>query len=188
MGGTSLSACRVCRAAAVVQRLDFGPQPICNRYLANPGAEETLFPLGLSQCEACGVIQITEAAPAPELRPRFDWIRYDEAEGHLDDMVDQLIRITGLKPDARLLGLTYKDASTLERFRKRGFPNGLVLDPAKDLDADFKSLGMETVQDRLTPARAAAPRGWPRSTVAPRSWSPGISSSTRTICPPSLLR
>ena len=79
--------CRICGAAQWALRLDFGRQPICNRFPAGAHETEALFPLGLGQCTACGLLQLPDVAPAAELCPRVDWITYREAEGHLDEVV-----------------------------------------------------------------------------------------------------
>jgi hypothetical protein len=59
--------------------------------------------------------------PAQSVLSRYDWIVYNEPESHLDRMVDDLISLTGLKKNSSILGLTYKDDTTLERFKKRGY-------------------------------------------------------------------
>ena len=56
--------------------IDFGLQPISNRYLANPKDQEKLFPLKLGQCQNTGLIQLLDPVPFKELVPKYDWITY----------------------------------------------------------------------------------------------------------------
>jgi hypothetical protein len=49
-----------------------------------------------------------------------------------------------------MVGVSYKDASTLERFRTRGFADVAVLDSAADLAIDSPCAGIETIQARIT--------------------------------------
>lgn len=152
---SAASRCRICGAAGLALRLDFGRQPICNRFPAGANETEALFPLALGQCTACGLWQLPAVAPAAELRPRVDWITYREAEGHLDAVVTDVVSRLALPSSARLLGISYKDDSTLARLRAHGFAEVARLDPAGDLGIAGPEAGVETLQERLDPARAA---------------------------------
>ena len=144
------NTCRLCHSPKMAPLLDFGPQPICNRFLAAADAPEQLFPLALTQCMSCGLIQLVDVAQPQELCPRFDWITYREAEGHLDSMVDWILNVTGLARTARICGVSYKDTSTLDRFRQRDFHNVMQIDPAADLGIHGAGGGIETIQERLS--------------------------------------
>jgi nucleotide-binding universal stress UspA family protein len=135
--------------------IDFGPQPICNRFPATREEAEDLFPLALRFDASTGVVGVVEPAPVDALCPRVDWIRYNEPEGHLDAAVEWALAETQLRPSARLLGASYKDASTLERLRRRGFENSAVLDLTGDLEITSANAGIETIQQQLEPVQAA---------------------------------
>jgi hypothetical protein len=152
-------ACQLCKSASVETLIDFGPQPICNRFPRTTTEPEALFPMVLEQCHACGLLQTTQPVPADELRPRVDWITYNEPEGHLDELAGKLARLPGVKTFA---GITFKDDTLLRRMKQRGFSVLWRLDPAVDLGVTERGVGAETIQDRLTPAKArqiAAARG-----------------------------
>ena len=152
-------ACQLCKAAELETLLDFGLQPICNRFPASASEPEALFPMLLQQCRACGLLQTTPPVPAHELRPRVDWITYNEPEGHLDALADTLAQLPGVKSFA---GVTFKDDTLLRRMRERGFQTPWRLDPVTDLGVNESGVGAETIQDRLVPATArkvAATRG-----------------------------
>lgn len=148
-----IRACRICRSPRLARRLDFGLQPICNRFLSSPNEPEERFPFCVTQCEACGVLQLEQVAPPSALKPRFDWITYREAEGHLDEMVTDVIAMAGIREDARIVGSNYKDESVIARFRRKGFARALLLRPRDDLGVDADRAEIETVQDRFTPER-----------------------------------
>jgi hypothetical protein len=149
-------SCRLCRSQHITPLVDFGPQPICNRFPASASEPEARFPLAVCQCRSCGLVQLVDVAPAAELQPRVDWITYKEAEGHLDRLVAETIAVAKPRQDARIVGVSFKDASTVERFQKAGFQNVIHLDPAADLGITAAGAGIETIQDRLTPDRARA--------------------------------
>lgn len=156
MSVTAMPPCRVCRSPALVRRADFGPQPICNRFLPSATAPEERFPLALAQCEACGVLQLDQVAPAEALRPRYDWITYREAEAHLDRMVQDALAASGAGRDALIMGASYKDTSTLDRLRRLGHTRVVQLQPREHLGVDRDRAEIETVQACLTESRARA--------------------------------
>jgi hypothetical protein len=157
-----MKICHLCAEPAVETLIDFGCQPICNRFPGMVTDPEATFPMLLEQCRSCGLVQTTQPVPAEELRPRVDWITYTEPEGHLDTVADKLARLPGLAQSATFAGISFKDDSLLGRMQKRGFTSTWRLDPRADLGIVERGTGVETLQDRLTPEvarRIAADRG-----------------------------
>ncbi|HJX54930.1 MAG TPA: class I SAM-dependent methyltransferase [Polyangia bacterium] len=153
---TPVTLCRLCAGETVHLLSDFGPQPLCNRFLEKPDEVEYCHPLRVGFCRRCAAVQLVDPAPAAEVRPRFPWITYTEMEGHLDSLVDRLIQRSVLTAEAVVGGLTFKDDSTLRRFQERGFTHTWRLHPAEDLGITEAGAGLETIQDRLAPATAKA--------------------------------
>jgi hypothetical protein len=162
-----VTRCRVCRGGDVGDLLDCGPQPLSNRYLHRRDESEYRHPLVAGICRECGVVQLTEPPPAAELAPRFDWISYREPEDHLDSLVETMVAFAGLDGDAVVGGVSYKDDTTLRRFRERGFGRTWRIDTRRHLGLASERAEIETVQDRLDPARAAAAitGGLPRADI-----------------------
>ena len=151
-----MKACRLCRRPATAAFLDLGMQPVSNRFLTAPDAAEYTHPLAIGYCRACGVVQLDQPHPAHEVRPRFDWISYNEPESHLDQLADDLRALPGLSPESVVCGISYKDDSTLRRLRERGFPRTWIADLATDLGVREPGAGIESIQDCLTPQTARA--------------------------------
>ncbi len=149
-----LKRCHLCQSGAVVDLLDCGEQPICNRFLASPDEEEALFPLVLGQCEDCGHVQLTGHPPVTELRPRFDWIVYNEPQSHLGDLVESVARLPGVANESMIGAVVFGDDRTLEQFKGRGFSRTWRIDLACDLGISDRRAGVETLQAGLTPAAA----------------------------------
>ena len=150
-----MTLCHACRSAAVAQLIDLGPQPICNRFLTDAKAQQSLYPMVIGQCDACALVQISRPVPAREMLPRFDWITYNEPEPHLDALVERITRLPGVSKASRICGVSFKDDSTLARFERLGFVNTWRIDPGADLGVRETGIGVETIQDRLTPQMAA---------------------------------
>ena len=134
---------------------DFGPHPICNRYLTAADAPEFTHPMVIGQCGACGLVQTLDPVPATELVPAVDWIAYNEPEGHLDAVAETLASLPGLRPGAVCAGVSFKDDTLVARMQQRGFATWR-LDMERDLGITRKGCGVESIQARLDGPRASA--------------------------------
>ncbi|MBI3252247.1 MAG: methyltransferase domain-containing protein [Candidatus Omnitrophica bacterium] len=146
--------CRLLKTEPVSLLADFGPQPICNRFLANLHDQEFLHPLLLGQCQTSGLVQLCDAVNSTELVPPYDWITYNEPEDHLDDLVEVICSLPGISKDSLFCGLTFKDDSTLKRLRERGFLRSWSVNPKEELGILNAGAGAETIQNRFTPETA----------------------------------
>lgn len=147
-----MNTCRLCQKNVVATLLDFGPQPLCNRFLTDPRAAEYTHPLTIGQCDACGTIQLINPPPAAELKPRVDWISYREPEPHLDHVADLIRDLPGINENSVIGGISYKEDTTLRRLEARGLKNTWRLDMRTDLGIDDPCAGIETIQASLAKA------------------------------------
>ncbi len=147
--------CHSCGVTAVSEMLDCGLQPVGNRFLSTSTEPEFKHPLVVGQCESCGLVQLSHPAPVAEIRPRFDWISYNEPDAHLEAMVDELAALPGITPDSHVGAIVFGSDKTLEKFVKRGFSNIWRIDLLRDLEIEEPFSGTETLQDRLTLDSAA---------------------------------
>lgn len=152
---SEFTACIGCRADLVELLLDFGAQPPSNRFFRPGEAHSASHILALGCCRACGLVQLIQPMPPEMVRARHPWISYLEPEGHLDRMVDDLLDMSGLGEDARIFGLTYKDDTSLARFNRRGLTHTYRFDQRTDLGLDDPLAGLESIQQAMTPERAA---------------------------------
>lgn len=142
--------CTVCEGRSLQRSLDLGRQPPSNRFLL-PGSEseEGRYSLSLGYCDDCGTVQLVDRMPIEAIRPRFDWLANSEPEGHLDDLTEKLIALPGINVDACVLGICYKDQSTLQRLSAQGFRQVASVTP-DDLPACSPPFGLETLQHSLS--------------------------------------
>jgi SAM-dependent methyltransferase len=147
-----MNTCRLCQRDTVAVLLDFGKQPLCNRFLRDRDAIEYTHPLAVGQCQGCGVIQLLDPPPADELRPRFDWITYREPEPHLDRVADMIAALPGIMERSTICGVSYKDDTTLRRLESRRLKKTWRVDMKADLGIDDPCAGGETIQAVLAPA------------------------------------
>ncbi len=148
--------CRVCNSNEVIKLLDFGMQPICNRFLKSPDEQEYKHPFVLGLCNACGLVQLIDPFPSIELRPPYNWIRYNEPENHLDNLAGILSNLPDLNENSAICGISFKDDTILDRMKKLGFSKTMRLDPKEDLGIKDGWTGVETIQDRFNLEKAKA--------------------------------
>ncbi len=147
--------CPVCQSAAVEPQLDVGAHPVSSRFARSNSEAEVCHSLVLGQCADCCTIQLMQPVPHDALVPPYDWLFAREPEEHLDTVVEHLMALPGLPRESVIAGLTSKDDSTLDRFRKRGFSNVWRVDLATDLGVTNPCANIETVQKRATSQRLA---------------------------------
>lgn len=142
--------------------VDFGAQTPSNRFESPESPVADRHPLVVGQCVDCALIQLIDPMAPGMVKSRFEWLTYNEPEGHLDDLVSRLRRLPGLDSGSRIAGLTYKDDSTLARFNRLGHVNTLRYQPAADFGLHDPCAGLESIQaalDVATAARLAAQHG-----------------------------
>src|SRR5262245_10133609 len=109
-----METCRICAQPTIGEWLEFGPQALRNRFLRSRDESEYTHQLAVGVCSSCGMGQLASPPPACELRPRFDWISYNEPEQHLDLVASRIAQLPGMTGRSVVAGLSYKDDSTLE--------------------------------------------------------------------------
>ena len=150
-----MKACRVCGSDQARELLDFGEQPLCNRFLRDVAEKEYTHPLTLGLCGSCGLVQLlNDPVPVHQIRPRFEWITYREPEGHLDALADTLVGLVGSPGDAAYVGVSFKDDSLLARLRSRDASRTWRIHPETDLGIQARGVGVESIQDRLDSTNA----------------------------------
>lgn len=115
--------CKSCNANDVHIKINFGAQPPSNRYQTLKGSEKDTHPLELGICNTCGLLQLIDPMSVDMVRSRYSWVKYNEPEFHLDDLVEELIKLPGITHSSKIVGLTYKDESTVARLERKGFQN-----------------------------------------------------------------
>lgn len=148
--------CLVCQSDSIEPQLDMGAHPVSSFFLTERSAAEQAFRLALGQCARCGTIQSAQTVPHDALVAPYDWLFAREPEDHLDAVVEGIVALPGIHPGCVVGGLTYKDDTTVERFRKRGFSTTWRVRLAEDLGVSDPAASIETVQRLTSPERMAS--------------------------------
>jgi SAM-dependent methyltransferase len=149
-----MTRCRICEKSNLETVLRLGCQPVSTHFTTRPCAPVPERDLSLAVCSACGVVQLAEPFPFQMLIPPFDWIVYREPEAHLDSVVNWLLQQDSITPTSRILGLSAKDKTTVERLERLGYTDTRLIDLASDLGADDANANIESVHGLMTEAKA----------------------------------
>jgi hypothetical protein len=149
-----MGQCHVCKSSDVTKRLNLGAHPVSSHFVSSAEAKENAYDVSLGVCLACGVIQLMQPLPYTALVSPFDWFSYREPEAHLDDLVREAANLFGISSASRILGVSVKDQTTIDRFAALGFSQTSILDPFHDLGVSESNAGVESVQHALTVERA----------------------------------
>ena len=126
--------------------IDFGLQPISNRFLESNLEISPSFPLEISWDSKLGCPVLLKPWPIEEIRPQFDWITCFEPEDHLDDLCNIILKLKINKDKATIAGYSFKDDTTLARLNKLGFNKQWRIDPKNDLSILNPLSNIETLQ------------------------------------------
>jgi len=150
----SSPGCLCCGNTDLEMIIDFGEQPPSNRYQQDADSPSEKHGLKFAYCTQCGLPQLVDPMQLDSVRSRYEWITYNEPEGHLDDLVQRVLHLIDDRADVRVTGISYKDDTTLERMSKLGVKHTYRLDQVNDLGISNGLASLETIQQELNNSKA----------------------------------
>ena len=148
--------------------LDLGLQPISNRFLTHSSNKSVPhYPMKLMLEKDTGGIRLQSPFPVEEVKPRYDWLTCFEPEDHLDDMVKKIIDLPNINKNVIFAGYSFKDDSTLDRLKAKGYRNQWRIDPQRDLGITDTCANVETFQSMFNVARDLT--GWYANIIAAKN-------------------
>ena len=140
--------CKICNIEIDQEVIDFGYHPISHHYLKSKNKNKNLIkvPIRLFQCSNCGTIQLKDISEIAYYNIEYPWVKQNEPESHLDDLVKNIISLSDVNHDSIVWGLTYKDKTTVERFKKLGFKNSHTLNYKEHINSESQSFNISQIQ------------------------------------------
>lgn len=149
-----ISKCILCEGGNLKHKLSLKASPLANDFvrpldsswLVKNFKHQPLYPLQLSECEACGHIQLCGSVDAKKM---FDDYAYVSGTSkvfvkHFSDYAETVIKKCNLKPGSKILEIGSNDGTLLKEFKSRGM-EVLGVDPAKNICNFANKNGIETI-------------------------------------------
>ena len=143
-------SCVVCQSKQFGLELKIGSRPLSTQYVGDRLAESEFFPINLAICSNCSTLQLNPVPNAADLIPKNFSFNSNEPENHLDQIVSDLISIFDISVFENICGISYKDSSLLERFKKIANSSTYILNKELDLNISEKTAGIESIQNKLS--------------------------------------
>jgi len=148
-----MTRCRLCQAADLATAIDFGPMPIAHRMRRRRDESEPRYPFKELVCRQCGLVQIAEPIDPEDLYREFNYCFSGwKPQPHI---AAELAMIQADAPGPRMLEIGSNDGLFLGEARKAGFAPLLGIEPNRIATDAARELGLEIVNEMLTPALAA---------------------------------
>src|ERR1700733_1658718 len=144
------SACRICGRPLPDAFFDLGLMPLANSLPTGPETftTEARYPLAVTRCGSCGLVQLTYVVPAEQLYRDYLYVS-STSEGvrvHADQLAARLVAQYGWTGTDLVGEVGSNDGTVLQAFKRRGLRVAGV-DPARKIAALANADGIPTLPE-----------------------------------------
>ena len=141
----TIKVCRACESKKVEPFFDLGRQPLANSLPDRSDAKDEYFPLSLSYCHDCTLVQLNETVEPEKLFSHYLWLTGTSltAQKHAQTFFDTVTSRTEKPKEGYVLEVASNDGTFLQPFKKEGFTI-LGIDPAKNVAEMARKVGIPT--------------------------------------------
>lgn len=142
-----LQKCRICNQANLCHFFDLGEQPLANSLVKELSRKEDCYPLSLSWCRECNLVQLNETIHPRKLFSYYVWVTgtSKKANEYAEVFCNELLKRTQHTNEGYVLEVGSNDGVFLKPFIKRGH-TVLGIDPAKNIARKANKIGIPTKQ------------------------------------------
>lgn len=142
---TKIISCRICESKSIKEFLDLGDQPYANSLLKHPDEKEKFYPLSLSYCLNCSLVQLNHTAAPKELFSNYLWVTATSstARNYAKEFCNNVIARIKNSKESYILEIASNDGTFLLPFIKKGY-RVLGVDPAQNIVNVANSNGIPT--------------------------------------------
>lgn len=140
-----ITICRICKSRKIKEFLDLGHQPYANTLLKIPNDKEKFYPLSLSYCGSCSLVQLNHTPDPKELFSNYVWVTATSSTARKHAQVFYKEITSRLKNNQKgyILEVASNDGTFLLPFIKEGY-TALGVDPAKNIAETATAAGVPT--------------------------------------------
>jgi len=130
----NITSCRVCKGESIKTFFDLGRQPLANSPLKSPDEKEKFYPLSLSWCSDCNLVQLNQIIEPKELFSKYIWVTAtsETARKFSETFYQELVSRSNQGKKGYVLEVGSNDGTFLIPFIRSGY-RVLGIDPAKNI-------------------------------------------------------
>ena len=175
-----ITACRVCQSSDIKSFFDLGMQPFANSLLSGPDEKENSYPLSLSWCPSCNLVQLNDTADPKELFSHYVWVTgtSSTAQEYSGRFYKEVVARAGQPKTGYVLEAASNDGTFLAPFLSNGL-RVLGVDPAANIAEMARERGIPTMcafWGRETAEKVRAEHG-PAHIVVARNVLPHVANT-----------
>ncbi len=161
-----INKCRCCGSDQIRQFFDLGDQPFANALLDQKDfSSEKKYPLSLSYCEKCSLVQLDYTADPEELFSNYFWVTgtSETAKKYAEKFCLEALSRIEVKEDAYVLEIASNDGTFLKSFKNKQM-EVLGIDAAKNIAEQAIIDGIPTLAkffDSSVAQEVIAKKGYP---------------------------
>ena len=144
-----ISNCRICNCEEIIPVFDLGQHPFANSLLKKNDAYCKKYPLSLSWCPDCNLVQLDQTAEPKDLFSNYVWVTGTSSTArkyalHLCKSILSYDLTNCSKKNGFVLELASNDGTFLKPFKEKGYKI-LGVDPAQNIVNKANSDGVFTI-------------------------------------------
>lgn len=140
-----ITECRVCKNQEIKEFLDLGDQPPANSLLKNAEEKEEVYPLSLSWCPNCNLVQLNHTLDPEDLFTEYVWVTETSqvAKVHAKSFYENITKRVENPEGSFVLEVASNDGTFLVPFIENNY-KVLGVDPAKNIANIANERGIPT--------------------------------------------
>lgn len=141
-----ISQCRICNSKDIKTFLDLGNQPFANALLKKNDINEKKYPLSLSWCSDCNLVQLNQTADPMELFSQYVWVTGTSSAARVYSYrfcENALSWLDDKRKINYVMEIASNDGTFLRPFIEKGF-SVLGIDPAENIVESAVAEGIPT--------------------------------------------
>lgn len=143
-----LEVCRACGSKDLLLFLQLGPTPAPNGFLKshNRDRAEKFYPLDVSFCQDCGLVQLAHVVSPKVMFRNYVYIpsTSETMRNHFASLAKQAVNVTSANTGELSIDIGSNDGTLLKSFKELGM-KVLGVDPAENLVKKANKEGVETI-------------------------------------------
>lgn len=143
------AGCRACDGP-LTTFLALGEIPLANSLvsLETPSADQPRFPLTMTRCVHCALVQLAETVDSSHLFTQYNYLSSNSPAfvAHAKKLVERLIPERELGPDSLVVEIASNDGYLLQHYVAAGVPV-LGVEPARNIATVARERGIDTISE-----------------------------------------